>query len=113
MTKCILFSIAILTLSVIALFYTPKKRSAFGYKTPMSLKNNDTWNYANNLANKYFISAVLLFIIVEIFLFIFLNDDYKAYRYATNLFIVLSILIIPFVEIALHLKFDKDGKRKN
>lgn len=54
LTKCILGTSLMILIAVIGYFFTPKKRSAFGYKKPMSLKNDDTWNYANNLAKKYF-----------------------------------------------------------
>lgn len=78
----------------------------------MSLKNDDTWNYANNLAKKYFVFIVILLVLLQILLFNYLEDDYNAYRYSNFTFVGLSILIIPFVEIALYLKFDQDGKPK-
>ena len=112
LTKCILGTSIMSLIAVMGYFFTPKKRSTFGYKTHMSLKNDDTWNYANNLAKKYFVFIVILLVVLQILLFNYLEDDYNAYRYFNFTFVGLSILIIPFVEIALYLKFDNDGKPK-
>jgi len=78
----------------------------------MALKNDNTWSYANNFAKKLFLIVAIIFIVAEALLYIYLEDDYKAYRYSFQILFISSILIIPIVEISLHLKFDKNGKSK-
>ena len=112
MTKNIIATFIIVLMAIIGYFYTPKSRSAFGYKTPMSLKNDKTWNYANSIAKKSFLLVAIFFIIAEILFYKYVDDDYKAYSYSFQTLFVLSILVIPVVEISLILKFDKNGEPK-
>lgn len=112
LTKNIVATFIIIVLAVFGYFYTPKNKSSFGYKTPMALKNDNTWSYANNFAKKLFLIVAIIFIVAEALLYIYLEDDYKAYRYSFQILFISSILIIPIVEILLHLKFDKNGKSK-
>lgn len=65
LTKSLIGTGIISLMAIIGYLYTPKSRSAFGYKSPMSLKNDTTWNYANNLSKKLFVGVVILFVVIE------------------------------------------------
>ncbi len=110
--KSIIVSILVLVFAILGYFFTPAKKSSFGYKTPMSLKNNSTWNYANGLAKRLFLFIAVVFIIIELFLYSKM-EDFKAYRYSLWFLTITSIMIIPIIEIMLNLKFDKNGNEKN
>lgn len=110
LTKSLIGTGIISLMAIIGYLYTPKSRSAFGYKSPMSLKNDTTWNYANNLSKKLFVGVVILFVVIEIVLYSYLHEDQLAYKYSFLSLTILSLLIIPVVEIMLCLKFCKNGK---
>ncbi len=109
-TKNMLATVVIALFAVFGYFYTPKSRSAFGYKTPRSLKNDATWNFANGLAKKLFVLVAVLFIIAQIVLYKALDDHRNAYRSSFWILTFLSLAVIPVVEVSLFLKFDKEGK---
>jgi|TARA_B100000768_G_C10973824_1_gene246852 uncharacterized membrane protein len=105
----IIASIVILIMALIGYKFTPNTRSSFGYKTPMSLKNDSTWNFANNLAKRLFLFVSLFFIVLQIILYNLLENDYYAFNYSFLFLTIASVIIVPIIEIILNLKFDKDG----
>jgi len=115
LVKSIIGSLVILIIALLGYFYTPKSIGAFGYKSPRSMKNEETWRFANNLARKLFLYNVFIFLIIEILLFVyFYKEDYfEAYSISFLILTILSIIIIPVVEIMLRIKFDKNGNFKN
>lgn len=88
---------------------------AYGYRTTMSMKNRDTWEFAHKyMAGICKYCGIILTAATVILLLAFKDSS----LYETILTIVLIaqvsaflLAIIP-VEIALHKNFDKDGKRK-
>lgn len=110
LTKNIVATFIIIVLAVFGYFYTPKNKSSFGYKTPMALKNDNTWSYANNFTKKLFLIVAIIFIIAEVLLYSCLEDNYKAYSNWFQILFISSILIIPIVEVSLLIKFDRNGK---
>ncbi|MCK7591592.1 SdpI family protein [Subsaxibacter sp. CAU 1640] len=110
--KNIIATLIIIILAIIGFLFTPKSRSSFGYKSPRSMQSDETWNYANNLAKRLFIAVAILFIILEVAFYSFLESDLASYKYSFLSLTILSILIIPIVEIMLHLKFFKNEKPK-
>lgn len=112
--KSVIGTVILIIIAVLGYFYTPKSMSAFGYKTPMSMKNEQTWLYANGLTKKLFVAIVIVFIAVEVlfYLFFFKDDYFAAYGRSFTILTILSLLFIPAVEIMLNLKFDKNGKLK-
>lgn len=112
-TKNVIATSIFVIIALTGYFYTPKSRNAFGYKTPMSLKNDLTWNYANNLVKKLFILVLIIFVIMELIFYEFMESERSAYKYSFLAFAILSVLIIPVVEIMLNNKFDKNGNLKN
>lgn len=102
----------LLVLLFISWKYTPATPSFFGYKSRLSVKNDQTWVYANRLANKIFlfnIITLILFSAIAPYLF----EDATAEVFPLYAFTVLSILVVPVVEIFLRREFDKNGIRKD
>ncbi|MGB6034876.1 MAG: SdpI family protein [Cryomorphaceae bacterium] len=106
-------TVIIFIIALIGYYYTPKQRGGFGYKTPMSLKNEATWHFANNLAKKLFVAVAIVFLILEVVFYMLLEEHKNAYQYSFLSLAVLSVSIIPIVELKLNQEFNKDGTRKN
>ena len=94
------------------LFFTPQKiNSFFGYRTTRSMKNTDTWIYAQKLSGKImFIIGILVFFITIIIQIPYYNSDDNTIStlgmiITFSQIIIILISIIP-VEIALKKKFD-------
>lgn len=88
----------------------------FGYRTSMSMKNKDTWEFAHKCCGKiwYICGWILLFITIIPMLFVMgktVNDV------GTVGGIICGVQVVPLIgsiiptEIMLRKKFDKDGNR--
>ena len=90
--------------------------SAFGYRTTMSMKNNDTWKYAHNCLGKIWriCGLILLPLSVIPLIFVFGRDVDLV---GTVGGIIVGLQLIPMfvsiisVEQGLKRNFDKNGKR--
>ena len=96
----------------------PKEINDFlGYRTTMSMKNKDTWNFAHQYCGKLWriLGAILLLISFIPMLFLIGKDTEVIETFAGVIsivqVIVLLVSIIP-TEIALKRTFDKYGNRK-
>ena len=91
--------------------------SVLGYRTSMSMKNQDTWDFANSYFPKVWIILSIGMIIVTLLLWLILNKQSESVveKAATAITLtqtgLLVFSIIP-CEIALRKNFDKDGNRK-
>lgn len=89
----------------------------YGYRTRMSMKNRDTWDFAHRYAGKIWLITGWIILLVTIpVMLMFLGKDPETVGIAGAIVcIVQSILmagvIVP-TEMALRKKFDKDGNRK-
>lgn len=89
----------------------------FGYRTPKSMKNQDTWKFAHNLCGKlwFFTGIALTPITMVAMLFSFGKSiDYVGF-YGTIIIalqIIIMIATIFPVELALKREFDRHGRRK-
>lgn len=92
--------------------YTPTTPSFFGYKSRLSVKNDKTWVYANKLANKIFLFNIIILIVLSL-IAPYLFEEETAVVFPLYTFTVLSILVVPIVEILLRREFDKNGIRKD
>ena len=86
----------------------------YGYRTDKSMRNIDTWNYANKLCGKImFIMGLIITIpttIVEVLYYGCENNTLSIIILAiVGIQIILMLLIIPVIECSLNRKFDKDG----
>lgn len=97
----------------------PRKiNPVFGYRTAMSMKNEDTWQFAHTCLGKLWsrIGWILLPVSIIPLLFV-IGGDEKAVGIVGGVVCavqtaVLCGSIVP-VEMALKRTFDPDGKRKN
>ncbi len=104
----ILFLILMTILWVINIKYTPKKISFYGYKTKRSMKNNQTWNYANKTANSLFGISILVSFLIYFVLFLIEIPASKIVDIIFVTFTILSILVVPITEYLLYNKYYRD-----
>ena len=96
----------------------PKKINyIFGYRTDMSMKNRDTWEFAHKHIGKLWFRLGLLLIPLTVIPMLCVIAKTENVVGAVGLivgFINTIVLIVPifFTEKALNRTFDKDGKRK-
>ena len=94
---------------------TPQKINyTYGYRTKKSMKNIDTWNYANKLSGKImFVMGLIITIPTTIVEVIYYGSEGKTLTIAffaiIGIQLILMLLMIPIVEYSLNKKFDKDG----
>ena len=89
-----------------------------GYRTAMSMKNEDTWVFAHKYAGSFYWKwgwVVLVFAII--FMLFILGQSVEIVSTAGCILMFLQLIpliaVIPHTEKALHHTFDKDGKRKD
>lgn len=114
----VLIPLVMIIFGAIFLNRSPKKINCFfGYRTALSMKNKDTWDYAHKLIGKIWLilGAITLIISIIPMLFVIGKDDNLIGILSTLLvmgeLVPLFISIIP-VEIGLNRKFDKKGNIK-
>ena len=96
----------------------PKKINyIFGYRTIMSMKNRDTWEFAHKYFGKLWFRLGLLLIPITVIPMLFVIGNTQNVVAAVGLIVSLVntvTLIVPifFTEKALNKAFDKDGNRK-
>ena len=89
----------------------------FGYRTNMSMKNKDTWNFAHKYIGKlwFYLGLILVPITVIPMLFVLGGTEAVVGTMGCIICVIaLIILIVPIfpTERALKINFDKDGNRK-
>jgi len=91
--------------------------AVFGYRTSMSMKNKDTWEFAHKYCGKiWYVYGLAILPITVIFMLLIIgkNKDYIG----TIGGIICGVQLIPLIgsifqtEIALNKNFDKNGKRR-
>ena len=96
----------------------PKEINAVsGYRTDMSMKNRETWRFANMFWGKLcFYGGIPLVILSELVLILFKSSSLDTMSNAV--LIIVGIQIVVFVltliptEMALHRNFEKNGCKK-
>lgn len=89
----------------------------FGYRTSMSMKNQDTWQFANQYCGKLWLRLGWMLVPLSIIPMLFvISKDIEA---IANVGLAVSLLqLVPLVgsifptELALKKVFDKNGRRK-
>ena len=89
----------------------------FGYRTELSMKNRDTWEFAHKYIGKLWFRLGLLLIPITVIPMMFVIGNSENVVATVGLivsFVNTVTLIIPifFTEKALNKAFDKDGNRK-
>ena len=89
----------------------------FGYRTEMSMKNKETWEFAHyTIGNIWYRSGLVMIIIVIFIMLCLFQKDINTISIAGT--IIMMIQLIPLIasifltEAALKKHFDKDGNRK-
>ena len=97
----------------------PKSKFAYsGYRTLMSMKNEETWEYAQRFFGKlWFRSGIVLGVISIIPLLFFMGKDKDTVGFAGMIicYVQLVVMLLPVIptELALRRRFDKNGNRKD
>ena len=89
----------------------------FGYRTEMSMKNKDTWEFAHRYCGKLWLitGAIMLFLsLVAMCFLIGMSEDVIGNAGLIISLAEIALLIIPIfpTERALKRTFDKNGNRK-
>lgn len=89
----------------------------FGYRTPMSMKNKETWTFAHNYCGRIWVymGSILLVISVAVMLFLIGKEKDSIGNYSLVLTVIqITFLLSPIVptELALRKKFDIKGNKK-
>lgn len=89
----------------------------FGYRTEMSMKNKNTWEFAHLYIGRiwYILGMIMLPVSAIPLLFAMgMNTDTVGYTGAAVMFFQLILLIIPIfpTEAALKKTFDEHGRRR-
>ena len=114
----LLFPIVMILFGTMFMKSAPKKINyIFGYRTDMSMKNRDTWEFAHKYIGKLWFRFGLLLIPITVIPMLFVISKTENIVGTVGLivgFINTIVLIVPifFTEKALNKAFDKDGKRK-
>lgn len=96
----------------------PKEINAvFGYRTVMSMKNKETWEFAHKYCGKiWYVCGLILLPITVLFLLLIIgkSEDYVGMVGG----IICGVQLIPLIgsifptEIALKKNFDKNGRKR-
>ena len=91
---------------------------AFGYRTIMSMRNADTWEYAHRFFGKlWFRFGIVVGVISIIALFFVIGKDKDTVGFAGMIicYVQMAVMLIPVIptEISLRKRFDKNGNRKD
>lgn len=96
----------------------PKEiNAAFGYRTSMSMKNKDTWEFAHKYCGKiWYVCGLMILPITILFLLLVIGKSKDYVGTAGGM--ICGMQLIPFLgsivttEIALKKTFDENGKRR-
>ena len=89
----------------------------FGYRTSMSMKNQETWIFAHNYCGKiWLISGIVSLMLSAIIMILVLGKDTDTVGYVGAGCMVFPIVLIIFsiilTEKALNKNFDKNGNKQ-
>ncbi len=98
---------------------SPKEiNSLFGYRTTMSMKNKDTWEFAHHYCGRLWLVLGMIMLPLSVIpMLFFINQDIDVVGIAGGIIegiqvVVLLISIFP-TEKALKKTFDENGNRRN
>ncbi len=102
----------VLFLLLLSRVIKPSKINSFmGYRTPYSMKSQETWDFGNNISRKYMLALLITCTIFHIVASFFIDDD--ELMIASIIVLVINLLsIVIFTEISLRAQFDVNGNRK-
>ena len=108
MATYIILGASILLIGIVFRIFPPKANLLVGYRTKMSMLNQETWEVGNRYAFNLFILFGTLSVIAGI------SSYYSSYdpKIVAGSTIVSLFLIIILTEMKLRKLFDKEGNRK-
>ena len=118
MTMDLLFPVIMIVMGRYFMKTSPKKINyIFGYRTNMSMKNKDTWDFAHKYIGKLWFYLGLILVPITVIPMLFViggNEDTVGMVGGIICIVAVVILIAPIfsTETALKNTFDKDGNRK-
>ena len=89
----------------------------FGYRTAMSMKNQETWQFAHHYIGRlWYLSGMILLPLSVVLMLPLIGKDKDTIGWLGSFICMIQLValigeIIP-TEIALHKKFDKNGNPK-
>ncbi len=114
---CLLFPAIMIVMGKIFLKTAPKEINyIFGYRTNMSMKNRDTWEFAHKFCGKIWYYAGLAMLPISVIPLLFVigkGEDIIGTVGGIICMIGVAVIIASIfpTEIALRKNFDKDGNR--
>lgn len=114
---CLLIPVIMIIGGYLMKVKTPKKiNGIYGYRTERSMKNKETWNFANKLCGDIWLKTGLIMLIISAIITAIGSINENVFAVASIVIlvvqtIVLIVTIVP-VEKALGNKFDEDGNPK-
>ena len=89
----------------------------YGYRTPMSTKNKDTWEFAHKLLGKLWYRCGIVLLPLSVLAMLFVLGKRENVVAITGEIIcgvqvVIMVLVIHPIERALRKNFDKDGNKR-
>jgi len=111
----LILSFTMILIGFIFIKYPPKFNRYFGYNTRMSVKNEITWRFAHTFSGQYYLWMGFGLLPSSIGLAFSLQtwvhyDDFVMILSYVQIVVLLGV--IPFTEVLLHLRFDRDGTPK-
>lgn len=111
----ILVGAVLLLAWVISRFFPPKGiNGIYGYRTPRSMRTDESWAHAQKLSNRYMLGLALVFLTVgAAFLFV----DLSGWSAMEIMGVTIGVLVVGFgvlifqVEKSLRRKFPKDANK--
>ncbi len=99
--------LAYIIAAFIIIKYPPKKINYwYGYRTPLSMRNQKNWDFAQIYSAKEFIKAGFVLLMVSVYLF---NSDYLSHTW-----IVVTILLsVMYGIIRTELAIKKNNRQKS
>ncbi|GAA0086406.1 SdpC immunity protein SpdL [Clostridium sp. CTA-7] len=95
---------------ILKAFPPRKMNSIYGYRTPLSMKNQDTWNEAQKYSGNTFLILGLIYVALEFILNYLIKNISIGYQ---NIIVLIGVVImIVLDEVHLRKVFNKDGSRK-
>ena len=103
---------AILIICGVILYFFPSKNSnwVYGYRTRLSMKNQDTWEVSQKIGGFSMIVFGIIFLIITLVLELFLENLFD--EVLVIILLIGSVLMLIFDEMYLRKIFNRDGSRK-
>ncbi|HMG16006.1 MAG TPA: SdpI family protein, partial [Saprospiraceae bacterium] len=102
----------ILLIGIVTRYFSPKKiNNLYGYRTKRSMKNMDTWQFANNYTTNIIIVSGLFTTLIQLIFWRFEVEDFLLI--SLTAFVMGLGLSILLTERKLKQTFDEEGNRLN